>query len=77
MAKLALLLLAVVAVVLWLRFKAGDLKSRAKQRPGPTVARMVICMECSVHLPATEALCDNSGRFFCCEAHRSAAVGKR
>lgn len=77
MAKLALLLLAVVAAILWLRFKAGSMKSRVKPGPGPTVAQMVICTECAVHLPAAEALRDKAGRFYCCEAHRSAALDKR
>lgn len=77
MSKIALLLLAVVAAMLWLRYKAGGLKFRAKPGPGPEIARMVKCMECAVHLPATEALCDNAGRFYCCEAHRSVATGKR
>ena len=76
MSKIALLLLAVIAAMLWLRYKAGGLKFRAKPGPGPEIARMVKCTECALHLPATEALRDNAGRFYCCDAHRLAATGK-
>jgi len=76
MGKLALLLLAVIAAVLWFRHKTGAAANRAKPTPPATVERMVACAQCGVHLPANDALCDKAGRAYCGQAHLDAAAGK-
>lgn len=77
MGKLALLLLALIAAVLWFRYKAGGAVTRAKPRPAPAVEQMVACAECGVHLPAKDALSDKAGRLFCGKPHLDAAAGKK
>jgi uncharacterized protein len=79
MGKLALLALAVIAALLWFRYKAGAESRAARARDQasarPQVERMVRCANCGVHLPAGEASLDAQGEVFCTPAHRSA--GKR
>lgn len=62
-----LLLLAVIALVVWL------LKSYAKQSTSTTQASaaedMVRCAQCGVHLPKSESI-TSAGKFFCSDAHR-------
>jgi len=77
MGKLALLLLAVIAAVLWFRYKTGAAVTRAKPKPAPAVEQMVACSECGVHLPSKDALCDKAGRPFCGQPHLDAAAGKK
>lgn len=77
MGKLVLLLLAVIAVVLWFRYKTGGAVKRAKPTPAPAVEQMVACAECGVHLPANDALRDKAGRLFCSTPHLEAAAGKK
>ena len=79
MGKLALLILAVIAALLWFRYKAGAearvtrARSRAQPSPErPQVQRMVQCANCGVHLPSGEAILDAQGEAFCSVAHRSA-----
>jgi len=79
MGKLALLVIAVIAALLWFRYKAGAearvtrARSRAQPSPErPQVQRMVQCANCGVHLPSGEALLDAQGEAFCSVGHRSA-----
>ena len=69
--KFLLLLLAVI-VLLWLvrsslRPPAPRRGPRATQRPQP----MLVCAQCGVHLPQSEAL-PGRGGVFCGAAHRAA-----
>ena len=81
MGKLALLVVAVIAALLWFRYKAGaeGRAARAREREQatarPQVDSMVRCAHCGVHLPSGEASLDAQGEPFCSPAHRSA--GKR
>lgn len=79
MGKLALLVIAVIAALLWFRHKAGAeargtrTRSSANSPPeGAPVQRMVQCAKCGVHLPSSEALLDTQGEAFCSHAHRNA-----
>ena len=78
MGKLALLVVAVIVALIWFRIKAGRARER-ETRPGSgrLPEQMVACAHCGVHLPATEAVRDSSGREFCSGAHLDALAGKR
>ncbi len=77
MGKLAFVLLALIAAVLWFRYKTGAATTRVKPKPAPAVEKMVACAECGVHLPASGALRDGAGRFYCGHQHLDAAAGKK
>lgn len=77
MGKLALLLLAVIAAVLWFRYKIGGSARRVQPKSMPVVEQMVECEVCGVHLPATSALHDSAGRLYCGKQHLDAATGKK
>lgn len=79
MGKLALLVIAVIAALLWFRHKAGAearanrTRSSAGSPPERAqVQRMVQCANCGVHLPSGEALLDTQGEAYCSHAHRNA-----
>jgi uncharacterized protein len=70
----ALLLVAAVAVLLWLLFGRRRLPSRpggAAPKAPPPVA-MIECAHCGVHLPRDDARFDAGGLPYCSEAHRLA-----
>ena len=79
MGKLALLVVAVIAALLWFRYKAGAegraARARDRATARPQVESMVRCANCGVHLPSGEASLDAQGEAFCSPAHRNA--GKR
>ncbi len=63
-----LFLFAVIAVVYWL-LKTYRKQSPKQDAPAASSENMVICAQCGVHLPKSEATA-SAGRFFCGEAHR-------
>jgi uncharacterized protein len=67
-----LVLIAVVVGVLWLMriLRKPKLPSTPKP-PQPKNEEMVVCAQCGIHLPRSEAL-PGRGGVFCGEAHRSA-----
>jgi len=69
-----LLWLAIAALIaMWLTRgkKAPPAAGPARPREGGGKAEaMLQCVQCGVHVPASEALRDASGRIFCSEAHR-------
>lgn len=80
MGKLLLLVLAVVAALLWFRYKARVVNRRDAPgaAPGPArVENMVQCANCGVHLPAAESVTDAAGLPFCSTAHRLAGKSGR
>jgi uncharacterized protein len=79
MGKLALLVIAVIAALLWFRYKAGAEARRARASSSaqssperPQVQRMVQCANCGIHLPSGEAFLDTQGEAYCSHAHRDA-----
>lgn len=72
-----LLLLALLVAVFWMWSKrARDrLDIDESKTPAPLPEKMVVCAHCGVYLPEGEALIDNAGKTYCCEAHRSIARG--
>jgi uncharacterized protein len=67
-----LVLIVVVVGVLWLMrsLRKPHLPPTPKS-PEPKNEEMVVCVQCGVHLPRSEAL-PGRGGVFCGEAHRSA-----
>jgi uncharacterized protein len=67
-----LVLIVVVVGVLWLMrsLRRPNLPPTPKP-PAPQNEEMVVCEQCGVHLPRSEAL-PGRGGVFCGEAHRSA-----
>lgn len=76
MGKLVFVLLAVIAAVLWFRYKTGGSARRVQPKPAPAVEKMVACAVCGVHLPATSAVQDSAGRLYCGKQHLDAAADK-
>jgi uncharacterized protein len=76
-----LLLLAVIAVAIWM-FRArhrvpGPKTPAPPPKPGKTAdtgaaTPMLACAHCGVHLPRTDAVFDPAGRVFCSAAHQQA-----
>ena len=78
MGKIALILVAIIAALIWFRLKAGGGAAKpAKRGPPAQPVQMVACAQCGVHLPTTEALIDATGRRFCTASHRDAAADAR
>jgi uncharacterized protein len=76
-------LIAVVALVLWLLSAARRRSGRGDEAPPVQPRRgrrgdaaeptpMLACAHCGVHLPRAEAVEDATGRVFCSDAHRLA-----
>lgn len=80
--------LLLAALVLWLLYSPGVRKllrglrsGEPSQPPQPTppqpepaqATAMLPCAHCGVHLPVGEALINEQGQPFCCEAHLRAA----
>lgn len=70
MTKILLLLLLIAVAVVWWQSVARRARREAPP-PAPPPQRMVRCVECSVHLPESEAICVD-GLHFCDEKHRAA-----
>jgi uncharacterized protein len=74
MGKIVLLIVLVAIAVAWFRARAnkvtGTRPPASAQRPG--AERMVTCAQCSVHLPASEAVFDAAGTPFCGQPHLEA-----
>lgn len=78
--KLLLLLLVVIAIVIWLNRPKPA--SRSKTTTGAAagcthdmVEAMVQCSHCGLHLPVSESVTGNRGKFFCSEEHRQRYAG--
>jgi uncharacterized protein len=69
-----LLLIAIVALLLWLLFGRG--RERRAGRPTSGAEHMVRCARCGIHLPRSEALLQD-GRTYCSAAHRDLGVVDR
>ena len=69
-----LLLVAIIAVVLWMLKSKSRGRGDAARPPKPPdgAQPMLACAHCGVHLPRADALMDAGGRPFCSEAHRLA-----
>jgi len=69
-----LLLIAVIAVALWMLKSKASGRGGAQRPPKPPSGPqpMLACAHCGVHLPQVDALMDAGGRPFCTEAHRLA-----
>lgn len=74
-----LLVLAVVAVGLWLLLRQRGPARPPSRPPEATGGRaqrgpvaMVACAHCDLRLPVNEAWVDDLGRPYCSEAHRAA-----
>lgn len=71
MTKLALIILAVVAFVLWLRFAVRQKREETVEPPTVRDAgAMIPCAHCGILFPRTDAVRDVGGRQFCCLSHR-------
>ena len=68
-----LIVLAVVAIALIARFLLRQRRPARSARV--TGGDMVRCAQCGLHVPAAEAL-GADGRWYCCEAHRTAGAGR-
>ena len=70
-----LLRIVIILVGLWLVLLIikRALAARQKPPPGrPTLANMIACAHCGVHIPEPEALRDGD-KLYCCEDHQKAA----
>lgn len=66
-----LILLLILGLLAYLVFKGITRASRSNRKDAPprSPERMVVCAQCGVHLPESEAL-ESEGRNFCSEEHR-------
>lgn len=71
MAMKYLVVIAVIAVVLWLMLGRRGRGRAAAPKARPELEGMVRCAHCGVHLPRSEAL-TAGGRSYCSAAHRDA-----
>jgi len=75
-----LIRLLVIGLIVWLLYR---MLQRMIQRPAtqkqdekrPITHIMVKCAHCGIHIPASEALCDNEV-CYCSAAHREAGPGQ-
>lgn len=77
--KYLIWLLICFAVVVWIkRFKAGLSHSQgnARNSQGRVPEAMRQCVQCGMHIPASEAVTDSAGAIFCCEEHRAQHVSR-
>jgi uncharacterized protein len=64
-----LLLIAVLGFVLWYFFRSGRPKEPANPEQTPGVESFVVCAQCHLRLPESDAI-NFEGRHYCCEEHR-------
>lgn len=77
MGKLGLLLLLVLGLLIWFRYKAGRSATPPRDAPEARAAEsMLACAHCGVFLPAGEVVAGGTGRPYCCDAHRKADEGR-
>ena len=77
MGKLGLLLLLILGLAIWFRYKAGRSAATRRDAPEPrAIEAMLACAHCGVFLPAGEVVAGGTGRPYCCEAHREAGEGR-
>ena len=78
MGKILLLIILVAVAIAWFRARARQKSREGGAAAGATPAqsagpeRMVVCAQCAVHLPASEAVFDAGGTAFCGPAHLEA-----
>ncbi len=72
-----LLIFIVIAVVVYFLLKSyrKKLSDEERRKEDDQVEDMVRCAQCGVHLPKRESVM-GSGRYYCCDAHRSMHAGK-
>jgi uncharacterized protein len=72
----------IALIVMWImrEKKTSGTVHDARQDTGrealPEPQPMIQCAECGLHLPASEALAGQQGRFFCSEEHRLRHAGR-
>ena len=64
-----LLLIAVLGFVLWYFFRSGRPKEPASPEQTSVVESFVVCAQCHLRLPESDAI-TFEGRHYCCEEHR-------
>lgn len=62
------LLLLLLAVIIYRMLRRGRVSGRRRPSVRPP-EQMLICAQCGVHLPESEALV-TGGQTFCCDQHR-------
>lgn len=70
-----LLRIIIILIGLWLVLTIVKRALAARQKPPadkPSVAHMVVCAHCGVHVPESEAI-RNGNQRYCSEEHRKAA----
>ncbi|MGN6527349.1 MAG: PP0621 family protein [Burkholderiaceae bacterium] len=80
-----LLIWLAVVVLFWSKFRRPRAPAAVRGQPGARAAgrtlappeAMVDCARCGVHLPASEAVRDESGRPYCGGEHRRAGPRRR
>ena len=70
MAKLFLLVIALLLVVWWLVSQRGKPADPGTRKASPKVEeRIVVCAQCHLHVPESESI-THEGRHYCCDEHR-------
>jgi len=73
MGQLLRIIILLIGVWLVLQIIKRALGTRRTPPPGkPSIAKMVACAYCGVHVPETEAI-RNGEKMYCCEEHRRKA----
>ena len=70
-----LLRIIIILFGLWLVLQIIKRALASHQKPPagkPSVAHMIVCAHCGVHVPESEAIRDD-GKLYCSEEHRKAA----
>ena len=70
-----LLRIIIILFGLWLVLKIIKRALASRQddsRRQPSIAKMVVCAQCGVHLPESEAI-QKDGKHYCCEEHLKAS----
>jgi uncharacterized protein len=66
-----LLLVALIAVAIWLYRKSNGSRPASPPQPPPDPENMVICGHCGIRFPASESSLD-ADIHYCCDEHRRA-----
>lgn len=70
------LLLMVVLFLAWKMFFGRRRPPRVAPSEAPVAEAMVACAYCGTYSPLGEA-CSDSGKYYCSQAHRSAAANEK
>lgn len=66
---LLVLLVLLVAFWIWRNNRLGDGQADRTPPPQPRPTRMVACLQCGTHVPASESVAGRDGPY-CCHEHR-------